>query len=248
VERTVNLSSDEYGEFIRCLSILRNNCNDVDIREGIIRQRSNDNASIFEIDLTSLIQDVSFPLTNLCEKLDLLKVFLEQEVEIGVRDGSFSFQGQYSVLEIDKPASAFIDNKFMDIEELSTVFTYEEDKLILDYEFPFVVSKTISTWTQVFNITTIQVIFEGETASIVTRSQSKDQYAKFTGDIVSNVVINNCSSNLVTTPFLIEHDSDIEFKMYESAQPEVLINKFLTKLGEVDVVIYTRSSLVKEED
>jgi len=248
MERTINLSSDEFGEFFRCLSILRDNCNDVDIREGIIRQRSNDNASIFEIDLTSLIQDVSFPLTNLPEKLDLLKSFLEQEVEIEVKEGAFSFRDQYSMLEVETPALEFVDNKFMDAEELSTVFTYEEDKLIIDYEFPDVVSRRISSWSQVYHLTTIQVIFEGETASIVTRSQSKDQYAKFTGNIVSNVVINNCSSNLVTTPFLIEHDSDIEFKMYESTQPSVLINKFFTKLGEVDVVIYTRSSLVKEED
>ena len=242
----ISLDSDKYNEFYRCLSILRDNCSDVDIREGIIRQRSDDNASIFEVDLTSLIQDVSFPLSNLPEKLDLFKAFLNQEVEIEINEGMFIFKDHYSKIEFQSPSLDLMYNKFMSIEELNNVFIYEEDKLIIDYEFPSVISDRISSWTQVFHVTTIQTVFEGETVSIVTRSLSKDQYAKFVGDIVSNVVIDNCSSSLVTTPFLIDHDTDIKFQMYESTNSGILINKFSTMLGGVDVLVYTRSSLVKD--
>ena len=47
----IEMDAEEFNEFLRCLLNLKEICNDVDIREGKIRQRSNDLTSVFEMDL-----------------------------------------------------------------------------------------------------------------------------------------------------------------------------------------------------
>jgi len=248
MERMINLDSEQYGELLRCLSILRENCNDVDVREGIVRQRSNDNGSIFEINLTPLIQDVNLPLSNLSEKLELLKMFSENEIQIDIDDRSISISDQYSSLRLECPLLDFLDNKFVTEDELDSIFSLEEESLIVDYEFPTVITDRVRIVSKVFNVTTVQVNFEGEKVSLSTQNQSKDQYAKFVSDITSNVVIESGKSNLTITPFVIDHDSDISFKMYGTSQERVFINKFMTDVGDVDITVYTRSSLIQEEE
>jgi len=248
MEREINLDSEQYGEFLRCLSILRENCNDVDIREGIVRQRSNDNGSIFEIDLAPLIQDISLPLSNLSEKLELLKMFSGNEIQIGIDSRAITINDQYSSLRLECPLLDFLDNKFMSETELESVFLLEEENLIVEYEFPTVITDRVGIVSKVFNVITVQVNFEGEKVSLSTQNQSKDQYARFVDNIPSNVVIEGGKSNLTITPFIIDHDSDILFKMYGTSQEGIFINKFTTDVGDVNIAIYTRSSLVQEEE
>lgn len=247
MERVVNMTSDQYDEFIKCLSILRDHCTDVDIHSGKVCQRSNDNASIFEFDLSPLIEDIDLPISNLNEKLNILKFFGGQEVQLTITDKEFLFAGLYALYKWKSPARRYIDNLFMSEEELSSVFTIDEEKLVVDYEMSTSITDMIKGITQEFDLSAIQVVFEGETVSISVWGPSKDQFVRFVEGIVSNVVIEKSKSNLTITPFVIEHDSDIHLKMYESPQEGVFVNKFSTTLGEADVVIYTRSSLVKED-
>jgi len=53
------LTSDEFDIFIRGLSILRDNCNDVDIKDGFIRERTDRQTSIFMINLNSIVPDIN---------------------------------------------------------------------------------------------------------------------------------------------------------------------------------------------
>ena len=56
VETSVcELSEDQYNEFFRVISILKESCEDLDIIGGVVRQRSTDNSSIFQIDLQSYL-------------------------------------------------------------------------------------------------------------------------------------------------------------------------------------------------
>lgn len=248
MEKTVGLGSEPYNEFLRCLSVLREVCNDVDIRGGFIRQRSNDNGSIFEMDVNPLVEDINMPLSNLSEKLELLKMFSDEEVQIAIDDYSVSFIDRYSILKFDCPALEFLDNKFMGENELNNIFTLDDEKIMVDYELPTTVTDRIRIVSKGFNVTTVQINFEGETISLSTRNQAKDQYARFISGVDANVVIESGSSNLVVTPFIIDHTSDISFKMYESSKEGIFINKFSTDIGDVAVSIYTRSSLIQEEE
>ncbi len=228
-------------------------CNDVDIRDGMIRQRTNDSATAFEIDLSPILNDLSLPIINLKTKLELFKIFSDQEVEISVHDpdethsqGYFVISDNYSSLEFDGPELDFMDNKFISEEELNNIFVLNEEDLILNVqtEITSTISDRMRVISQGFNVNTVQVIFEGETASISTRTQSKDQFAKIVSGVTTDRVL-NCSSSLINTPFIIDHDGDIIFKMYNYPD-NICSNQFITTVGDVDVNVYSRSSLVEE--
>ncbi len=116
MENQVNLDSVKYDELLRILLILKDICNDVDIRQGVIRQRTNDSATVFEIDLSSIISNINLPISELKSKLDILKCFSGEEVQITTTDDSFVVSDQYSMLRVKNPILEFLDNKFIIVE------------------------------------------------------------------------------------------------------------------------------------
>ena len=244
---TVNLNGEKYDEFIRCISLVREECDDLDIREGMIRQRTNDISAVFELDLDPLIPGLSLPLTNLKQKIDLLKCFCEQdEVEITVNERDFSFKDEYSILRFDTPNLEFMNNKFMPDEEMNSVFNVDESELLLTCSIEKVISDRMRIITAGFNVNNIQVVFEGTEAAITTRSQSKDQHAKLVSGITAEREI-NAVTNIVAIPFVIDHDGDMNFTMY-NIQDNVCMNMISTSISDIDINVYCRSNLVNPEE
>ena len=255
MEINIGLTAEQFNDFLRCLTNLKEICNDVDIREGMIRQRSNDLTSVFEMNLTSLIHDASIPITNLKKKLDLLKTFAGQEVSIGINEGEtesesyFVISDDQSSIRFSFPAIEFMDNKIMSQDELDNIFNLEEDDLILTNQLNNIITERIRIITDNFNTQAIQVKFDNDQAFISAETQAKDQFAKIKTDIVTNIDLGGkFSSNLSTIPFSIEHDSELEFKMYKDPTQNVSLNKIKTQLGDIEINIYSRSAIVEDED
>jgi len=247
---TIVLNIEKYNDFLRCVTNLKEICNDIDIRNGIVRQRSNDKTSVFEMDLTSIIEQSTFAISDLKKKLELLKTFSGQEVTISIEEGEnghFVFSDQYTSLKFLLPAAQFIDNKYMNESEVSSIFSLSDDDLILDHNITKMITDRIRIVTQTFNTAAIQVNFTGENASITAATQAKDQFAKFVENITTNVILDNCSANLSTIPFGLDHDENVTFKMYKVVEQPITLNKFTTMLGDVNIAIFTRSSLIQDE-
>ena len=245
MENQVNLDSTKYDEFLRCLLILKDICNDVDIRDGFIRQRTNDSATVFEIDLSTIIPGMNIPITDLKNKLDIFKCFSGQEVSVTTTDDSFILADQYSMLKIKFPGLDYMDNKFISQEELRRVIVLNPDDLILSTQISKTLSDRMKIISSSFHVNSIQTIFDGENASICSSTTSKDNFAKFIGDITLNKELNH-TANLVITPFIIDHDGDISFEMYDSGS-NVVINSFSTTVGSVNINLYSRASMVENE-
>lgn len=242
----VNLDNTKFSDFLRVLSLLKDICNDCEIRSGILRQRSNDKANIFEIDLTPLISSSDILISNLKQKLDLLKCFVGQEVKIEYNDQEVCFSDQLSVIKFVNPRLDFMDNKYISEEEFSRIFTLRDEDLLLDYEIQSTISDRMKIIAQGFNIVSFQVLFEGDFSSILATTTSKDQSAK----IVTGIPVNqslSCFSNLVVTPFVIDHDQNMNLKMY-NVQETICVNKFSATIGDVNINIFSRSQLIEEKE
>jgi len=247
----LSVGAEEYNDFLRCLTNLKEECNDIDIRDGFIRQRSNDKTSIFQIDVNPILTDITMSISDVKKKLDLLKIFAGQEVNLEINNEGnsyFIFSDEYSSLKFISPAYQFIDNKFMPEDELTAIFNLNEDDLILEHKLSSMITERIRIITQSFNIKAIQVEFDGEEALIKAGTQAKDQFAQFVKGITTNVILDKCSANLGTIPFGLDHDEAVDFKMYKDANQDISLNTFKTSIGDCDMVIFTRSSLVKDED
>jgi len=247
----VNLSMDNYEQFLRCLSILKDVCNDADIRDGILRQRTNDSANVFEIDMSPIIDNLDIPLVNLKQKLDLLKIFLNQNstqsqtVDITVNDdGSFKFSDEYSIVEFQASDPDYMDNKYIPTTELEDIFTLNEEDVILEVDIDPNISDRMRIIAQSFSVNSTQINFEDEVACIQMETQGHDQSAKILSDITLEQRM-ECISSLVNTPFIIDHDGNIKLKMYNYAE-QICSNTFKTAIADIDITIYGRSSLVEE--
>ena len=248
---TLKLSAEEYNDFLRCLTNLKEVCNDVEIRDGFIRQRSNDKTSVFEIDMTPVLPGITMAIPDIKRKLDLLKTFAGQEITLDIVDGNpghFIFSDAFSSYKLISPSLQYIDNKYMELEELEKIFIMDDDYLILEYDLSGMITERIRIMTQGFNTDAIQVSFEGEEASIKAATQAKDQFAKFVSGVTTNMILENCSALLSTIPFGVDHDSDVSFQMYKDPNQDISLNKFETNLGDINMKILTRSAIVKDEE
>ncbi len=234
----------DFSNFLRCLSLLQDDCNDVDIREGILRQRTNLRENIIEMDLTPLVSDYDIVLSNLKQKLPLLKGLSGHEVKINSTDNSISFSGERSIFKFVNPRMDFLDNKFMSSQELAKIFTLREEDVILEYAISKETSKLMKVIQRQFHVISFQICFEGDNASIVSTTTSKDQYSGIERGIPIRRPL-KCFANVVVTPFLIDHDGDILFKMY-NVQETLCVNKFKTLVGKISVIFYGRSQLIEE--
>ena len=121
---TLSLDAEKYGNFLRCITNLREVCNDVDLRGGVIRQRSNDKSTVFQMDLRPILndQEVDMPISDIKKKLELLKIFSGQEVTITFVEDSFSFADDVTTIRFKNPTLEYMDNKFLSMEYFLFLF------------------------------------------------------------------------------------------------------------------------------
>jgi len=251
----IEMDEGNYNDLLRCLLNLKEICNDVDIRQGVIRQRSNDLTAVFEIDVQPILNDSNLPIANLKKKLDLLRTFAGQAVSIKIVEADTESESYYvisdpqSSIKINFPSLDFLDNKYMTEEERDNIFDLDEGNLMLQTNLSGVLTERINVITTNFNTPAIRVKFEGDEASITAATQSKDQEAKFVNGIDTNVNFDGkYFSNLSVIPFSIEHSEDLEFKMYKDQNQNISLNKIKTQLGPAEINIFSRSTIVEDDE
>jgi hypothetical protein len=246
------LTAEKYNNFLKCILSLKDFCNDIDIKNGFIRQRSNDRVSAFDVDLTSILDGGNIVICDAKKKLNLLNSFFGQNVSIEIvedANGYFILADQYSSIKFLTPTSVFVDNQYINQEELERIFTASDDDMILEYNIESILSERIKITTASFDTLTIQVYFNGDKAAITCATQAKDQFAKFVDNIDMNIDMDKGYSNITTIPFKIEHEDKICMKIYRDPNsPKIVLHKFETKLGDLPITIYSRSAIITEEE
>ena len=242
----VTIHPNDFSNLLRCLSLLNGICADVDIRKGILRQKSNDRANIFEADLTPLVSDCDIVMSGLKSKLPLLKGLSRQEVKITSTESDISFSGERSTFQFTNSHPCSPHNEFISSEELANIFPLREEDVALEYSIDKETSKLMKVVSSQLKIVSFQVSFEGNTASIIATTTDTRQYSRIEYGIPIKAPM-KCFSSLVVTPFIMDHDGDILLKMYNT-QETVCVNKFKTLVGKITVVVYGRSQLIEESE
>jgi hypothetical protein len=72
-----------------------------------------------------------------------------------------------------------------------------------------------------------------------------EQSAKIMGEITTERQL-QATSSLINTPFIIDHEGDIVFKMYNYREA-ICSNLCSTSISDININIYSRSQLTEEE-
>lgn len=242
--RTVNLDVEKFKTFMRILSIMKDLCNDADIQRGVIRQRINSLLCLFEIDLTSMIGDLNLPIIDIKKKLDILKIFKDNDVQISTTDDSHLIADESTQIKFLIPYLEFVDNPFIKDEEFNSLFILDPEDLILDVQLNKTITKRIKIITENFDMNNVKISFNGNTASIISTHQSKNQEAVLIDSIPTIKELTGLT-HIITTPFIIDHDGDVSLKMYETQ--EGCYSKFSTQVSDIIINSYTKS-IIQESD
>jgi hypothetical protein len=90
----------------------------------------------------------------------------------------------------------------------------------------------------------VKILFNGNTASIISIHQSKNQEAVLIDSIPTIKELTGLT-HIITTPFIIDHDGDVSLKMYETQ--EGCYSKFSTQVSNIVINSYTKS-IIQESD
>jgi hypothetical protein len=246
MKKKIKLQAEDFANFLRCLSALRGICIDADIRGGILRQRSNDKSCIFEMNFAPLVSNADIPMSNLEKKINLLRAFSKEGVQITADDNDIYFSGRHSRFKFKKPPSPFMDNPFISSDELSKIVAAKDEGLVLQYTITRDISKFMKVIAGQFNIIAFQIFFYGSTASITASTAHKLEDCEMEHGIPIKKPLKGFSP-IVITPFLLDRDGDMLFKTYDVGG-SVLFNKFTASIGKISVVVYSRSPLMEEEE
>jgi hypothetical protein len=248
-EFTIELDSEKYEDFLRCITMLAEVCNDVDIQEGIIRQRSNGHYSVFRIDARPVLGDITLAISHLKFKIPLFSTFSGNDVTIDINsEGDATFRDEISSFTVKHPSRQFLQNAYMDDDDYNGTVMINEDEMILSCDINTTISERIKVFTKAFNVSAIQIGFSNDMAHLRSETQSKDQSAIFKDGIILNQEFTtNAFANIGVTPFRIDHDGDIAFRMYKESQMDRATNHFEMRLGDMDVNIYSKTQITFEE-
>lgn len=239
--KTWTILEEEFTSFIKSLTLLKDDCNDVIIQNSTIRQRVNDRSFIFEILLDNIFKEkISLAISNIKNKLDLIKIFQGSKVEIGVEETSYYFSDSLSKLRFITPSIDLLDNKFIPEEEAKQIFNLEELPKISNFELNKIVRSRIKVVTQNFNVNVIKFSVKDKKVTIGSKTANTEQRANFISEVEANC--NNCSMNVPSIPFVLPFDEDItNLSIYQ--QGDIAIFKLSGLIKPVIINTYFRAEM-----
>jgi len=256
MDTTVVLTSDLYEEFFNCIGNLKDICTDVIIKEGIIRQRTDDKNSIFEMDLNDLFgAPLNMPIAYIKQRFDLFKMFLGQEISIKIHEGETVGESWYEIsdsisrITFDFPTEGYMQNEFVTEEDLAAIVTCGEDDLILETQIQKTITERIKTVTTNFQAHFVKMDFIGDTMSLGAIDPAKTNRVFFLENLTIDMEFDEpYFANMTRIPFLINHDTAYNFQMYKQPDEMITQNKIATSIGTVPINIYCKSQILSEDN
>lgn len=246
---SVSLSNEKFTTFLRIINLLKDQANDLDIREGIIRQKNNSENCTYEIKLDEFL-NLNLPIIKIKEKLNLFNTFKNnKESDIIIESNSedersnFTISDQYSKLLFAMTDLQYMDNKFITEEELNNSWEINNSELILTVNIPKTITDRIKVVTDVFNTTTAHIIFTNNTAMIKAQTINTEQEAIFLKDIPIATDI-ECMLIIPRIPFIMDHDGELSLSIYKFVKPngqEIAYNVFSSMIEDIPIKILSGS-------
>jgi hypothetical protein len=97
-----------------------------------------------------------------------------------------------------------------------------------------------------YNINRFQLLFNNDTATMLARTESNDQEAIICNDIPLEIQIDNEECSFLITPFIVDHDTDLNFTVYTNGS-QILITKVESSIKGTDFTLYSRTQFVSPE-
>lgn len=247
----LTLNGKQWKSFCKTLEGLGKQCNDADINDGVIRQRSNDAAAIFEVDMTSMLGSSTFSISNIKEKVDLLKD-LSGEVTIEPGQNKVVFSDGDSSYSMPVAGQTYLDNKFMSKQEVDSTLPSgsQEATPLLKHKIEKKDLKRIRNAASTFHTNSHKVVFEDNSASIIVEQGYKGSKGlKPSMEVSKNIPLSQPTTGnmrLSNSPYQsFDYDGDVSWELCRGDKS--FLSKHHGSIGDATTLTYTRGELKNDE-
>jgi len=244
---SIILDTNQYESLFSAITMIKDQCNDVNITSGIIRQRSDTEIVVYDIDLSDIIGDMDLPLVGIKLKADLLKMFVgNDDIEIDSNDDLYYVKDEFSKVSFVVPNKQFIENKFVEENELAQMFNFDDRTLVFKHNLSNKICERMRVIANNYEINAFTIEFLGDVATIKANNVAKDQMAILASDIPLEIPIKDKVCNIATNLLITEHDSELSFEMYSDGN-NILISKVDSSIKGINYTIHNRTRLMEAE-
>ena len=244
---TLTLTGKQWQSFCKILGGLARQCNDVDINQGIIRQRSHGSAAIFEVDLRPFFGGATFPISNFKEKLKTLKMF-KSGVTITLGQNEVMISDGFTPYTIMNPERNYLDNKFMSQQERESMFlsVLQKPSLLIRNRIEKKMIKRIRTALSKLHRDTYEVVFAKHSASFrVEEKTGGSKQPSISVDVIEDIPLFEPTTGYAQFPSLpfksFDCDGDMGWELYRVNGR--LFSKVYGRIGDITATTYTRGDL-----
>jgi len=257
----ITFTNAQLKTLLKVLKGLARHCRDVCIEQGIIRQLSNDRSVVFEVDLRSILGNLTFVIA----KDQNIPNFLRRAPK------PITIEGKLNEFFISNPDGPYwvrfdmpqlVNNRFISEKELESSFCQflREENLLIRIWIEKIVLKCIRIGLKVLkekyyklNFSKYNVEFLIEEIKQHRRRKSKKKKDRFfiQGIIMEEIPLFQPINGHVIMPSLpfesFDYDENFLWEVYY-INGEFLISKVSGPIGEVEAIVYMQNKLIIPQD
>jgi len=219
--RNIELSNEKFKIFYNIIDTLSGHCNDLYIQNGIISQSNSKRSFVFYIDLSNILQDISFNINNLSVKKNLLNPFIKSKSDIILKcnENNIIFSDKMSEIFFNTPAIQFMEDVLIDNEKVKDMFGLIPENLILTETIPTEVLKRIRTYSKTLGSISISMLSENKKLNFFIYGLDKKSSNKVNIFKLDNIDIADFECSFPVGMFdciysLSTNDDNIWFNLY----------------------------------
>lgn len=247
---SLSLERPSFTKFRTALVVIQDVCGDCDIRNGLLRCRSNDRKNLISIDFASILNNKNISFSGLKTKLNLLGCF-ELDMNVSGADNTiiiestqdnFEFSDCFSKLVMRKPMANYLENKFIEDDDFRTLIgdSCREDNLLFSYSIDNYLKTRVATICNNFRCDSVIFEFHGNYAKLGTETKTKDNVLKNAQQINLNFALDGKRAVLNNLAFTLGISSGINISCYKCNEQHVMFKSDLVFFG-IPVTIYSKN-------
>jgi len=247
------IKREDFSKFLNTIKLIQEYCTDCEIKNGIIRQISNDKHCRFEIDLSQVLPETDILFTALKLKVLLLKSFeldtttlpedADQNIIFESDSKYYRFIDLFSDLKFRIPLQKYLDNTYIvDSEWSKMTDILKEENLIMSTLINSYLSKRVKVITEGFENDVILLNMNEFNGVISSETSNKDNTSDLVKDIELNTKMEKCQIRMVSLPFTLDINSDILMDVYKVSK-KVVTCRWKMKYFGIPITIYAQSEI-----
>ena len=253
-ETIITLTREKFNNFLRILRMIENACNDVEIVDNRILQKTNDKYCIIDVDLSSVFnQPCSFAISKIKNKNQLFKILESNDdnasnndedlITIKIDDKFCIFEDNISELKFTKPITKYLDNTFISDDSVLKLIDVKDENLLFEQIINSNLVKRIRNILEGFNMDHITCKVNNDKINFNVSTLDKQN----SSDVIKNMALNRDEGSkykfaIQAFAFTIE-GNEVNITMYKTSSGKIVTYFFDQEIFEIPVKIIGRAQL-----